>query len=163
MPTGDLPLWLKYLQAIALIVIPFVGAWIALGQLHVARTKLKHDLFERRFKLYDTAANFISHILMSEADNPAINKYSRDILDAEFLTSKSVSDYLDELRLQANSLHAIEVESRVTRDPETQSRLDIKSAERREWFSSQFQVLKNKFLPLIGFEEQRWGPPSSRM
>lgn len=158
-----LPYWLKYAQAIALIVIPFVGAWIAWAQLHVARTKLKHDLFERRFKLYDIAAKFISHILQTGPDNPAINEYSRQILDAEFLTSRGVSDYLNELRVEANALHAIEAEVQTIQDPDERRTLIAKSNERREWFANQFQVLKNKFLPLIGFEEHRWGPPSSRM
>lgn len=66
-----------------LLFIALVGARIAHGQRDVSRSKLKLDLFDRRFALYLVAAKFLSNVLQEgNASNGAINQYSREILDA---------------------------------------------------------------------------------
>jgi hypothetical protein len=52
-----------YAQALALPIIPLLGAWIALQQMLIARIKLQHDLYDRRYAVFDGAREFLSQIM----------------------------------------------------------------------------------------------------
>ena len=49
-----LPQWVVILQALLVPAVATVGAVIALQQLHLARVRLQHDLFDRRFAILQT-------------------------------------------------------------------------------------------------------------
>ena len=52
----------EYLQALAVIAIPLVGAWLAWQQVQIARVKLQHDLFERRYNVFAAARRLLAQI-----------------------------------------------------------------------------------------------------
>ena len=47
-----LPAWLLWVQALDVPALAGVGAFLAYQQMQIARTKLQHDLYERRIKVY---------------------------------------------------------------------------------------------------------------
>ncbi len=51
-----LPAWVQVLllvlQALAVPVIAAAGVWIARQQMHIARVKLQHDLYDRRYAVF---------------------------------------------------------------------------------------------------------------
>jgi hypothetical protein len=59
MSSSSLPLWVQVLQALAVPVIAAVGAWVALQQMHIARTKLQHDLYDRRYAVFQAVRRFL--------------------------------------------------------------------------------------------------------
>ncbi len=52
MSGSSLPLWVQVLQALAVPVIAAVSAWVAWQQMHIARTKLQHDRYDRRYAVF---------------------------------------------------------------------------------------------------------------
>jgi hypothetical protein len=58
-----LPLWLQYLQAVALVLIPIIGAWIAWQQVRIARAKLHFDLYKKRFAVFEAARRLIAEAI----------------------------------------------------------------------------------------------------
>ena len=50
-----LPLWLQYLQALALPIIAGCAAFIAFLQFELAKERRRDDLFDRRYELLETA------------------------------------------------------------------------------------------------------------
>jgi hypothetical protein len=56
MPQNQLPLWLQYGQALGAPllagVIGVVGTWIALQQMRLARVKVQHDTYDRKFAVF---------------------------------------------------------------------------------------------------------------
>lgn len=64
-----MPFWVQVLQALAVPVIAAVGAWVALQQMHIARVKLQHDLYERRYAVFEAVRRFldeaVSHKIVS--------------------------------------------------------------------------------------------------
>jgi hypothetical protein len=56
MSQSQLPLWVQYAQALGppLLagVIGTVGAWIAFQQMHLARVKLQHDTYDRKYAVF---------------------------------------------------------------------------------------------------------------
>ncbi|MFN8709350.1 MAG: hypothetical protein ACK58T_30610 [Phycisphaerae bacterium] len=138
------------------ISIAFGGAFIAASQLDIARTKLKLEFFDRRYKIYDEAANFISCVLQQEIASARIDEYWRTVQDAEFLLDKQTCAYLAELRDNANALHANESELRATKDKDQRVLLLGKIETRRKWFMVQPQKLRYRFIPYLGFERVGW-------
>ena len=63
MSACPLPLWIQWLQALAVPVVAAVGAWIALQQMHLARVKLRHDLYDRWFAVYQADRKFSAEVL----------------------------------------------------------------------------------------------------
>lgn len=54
-----LPWWMQWAQAIALIIISGLGAWIAFKQVRIASAKLNLDLYEKRFSVFNATRNLL--------------------------------------------------------------------------------------------------------
>src|SRR5438105_2018099 len=97
-----LPSWLQYLQTVALTAIPFIGAWLAWQQVHIARVKLQHDLFERRYKVFDATRKLLISILVTgTASEEARRAFALDTVDAVFLFDDDLARYLKEMGKRA--------------------------------------------------------------
>lgn len=89
-----------------LVVVAIIGAMIASWQLWLARTKLKFDLFDRRYKVYDETMNTIANILTyDEPDGTYIIKYKAYVSNSIFLFDKETYLYLREIERNIQSLH----------------------------------------------------------
>jgi len=101
MEISTLPKWLQYAQALSQAVgIPLVagiGAWVAWLQMRVARAKLQHDVFERRWAIYQATLDFLHKALRHEIDKNAFDKYRADIAGYKFLFGTTVAEYLQEV------------------------------------------------------------------
>jgi hypothetical protein len=58
-----LPPWVQILQALATPVIAIVGAWVALEQMKIARVKLRHDLYDRRYAVFQSARSLLNEVI----------------------------------------------------------------------------------------------------
>src|SRR5262245_41452405 len=107
MSACPLPLWIQWLQALAVPVIAAVGAWIALQQM-LARVKLRHDLYERRFAVYQAARKFLAEVLTYAAvADDALRAYVVGTSDSVFLFNDEISTYLEQIRNTAGRLRAV--------------------------------------------------------
>jgi hypothetical protein len=71
-----LPVWIQYIQAGAVILIPIIGAFIANQQVKIARVKLQHDLYERRFEVFQAARKLLAHVITNgNASDDQLRKY----------------------------------------------------------------------------------------
>jgi hypothetical protein len=96
------------LQALAVPAIAGVGAYLARQQVIIARTKLRHDLFDRRFKVFEAARRFLVAVMRSgKMSVPDLNEYTAGMLDAQFLLSQEVHAYLFEIRKRASAMQAV--------------------------------------------------------
>ena len=57
-----IPLWLQILQAFSVLCISGVGAWLAWQQVQIARVKLQHDLYDRRYRVFDATLKFLVEV-----------------------------------------------------------------------------------------------------
>ena len=69
MAAALLPEWaqmlLLVLQALAVPVIAAAGVWIARQQMHIARVKLQHDLYDRRYAILQAVHSMLSEVITS--------------------------------------------------------------------------------------------------
>lgn len=59
---APLPLWTFWVQALSVPALAAVGAIIAFQQMSIARTKLQHDLFDRRVEVYSAIRAALTYI-----------------------------------------------------------------------------------------------------
>jgi CHASE3 domain sensor protein len=75
----------------------------------IARIKLQHDLYDRRFAVFQAARKLLAEVMTQGfASDDQIRLYVVGTADAGFLLSEEVSKYLEEIRKRASSLEAIQ-------------------------------------------------------
>jgi hypothetical protein len=103
-----MPFWVQVLQALAVPVIAAVGAWVALQQMHIARVKLQHDLYERRYAVFEAVRRFldeaVSHKIVSRE---TYRSFALCTADAPFLFDDRLAAYLKEMREHAANAQSI--------------------------------------------------------
>ncbi len=147
---------MEYAQPIALLLVAAVGAWIALQQMLIARTKLQHDLFDRRHAIFHAARMFIAMvgIKAGHIDLSDLGAFSAKTLDAEFLLNTEIAEYLAQLSRRGAALAGISEE---TGHPVSGEVGDLSKAIAEKWaeirwFNDQLDVLKHKFAPFLRFK-----------
>src|SRR5689334_7588384 len=86
------------------LIAAFV-AYVAWQQYKTAKTKLKLDLFDRRYKVWQTLQDFLGTIIRdADMNDDALRKFVVGTGDAEFLFKDEVPDYLHEVRERAVNL-----------------------------------------------------------
>jgi hypothetical protein len=142
-----LPLWVQWAQAILILVISGLGAWIAYKQVQIATAKLNLDLYDKRFEVFEAARNLVVHVLQEgRVDLHEINRFNVGVLDAVFLFEEDVVSYLEHLRKRAIALRTKTEQLRVLgeRDPRRDALIDgIADLEGK--FADEYARLVNAF------------------
>jgi hypothetical protein len=86
-------------------MIAVVGAWVAVQQMLIARYKLNHDLFDRRFKIYCATQDFMIACLNHQGGSPEDNRAFYDAQRAApFLFDRQINEFLVSLWKHSVSL-----------------------------------------------------------
>ena len=110
MPGNDLPIWVNYAQALVVPFVAVVGAGIAGGQLLLARRKMQLDLYDRRYKLFESARRLIVDVMREgRIELESIYAYHRDTGDAVFLLDSAAVSYIAELEKRSFRLRRLHV------------------------------------------------------
>jgi hypothetical protein len=77
-------------------------AKIAQLQADLATVRLQHDLFDRRYEIYEIVFMFIIEIIQrSDMSEEGMRKFVRGMTKAPFLFDQKMTDYFEDLRRQA--------------------------------------------------------------
>src|SRR5690242_19326944 len=114
-------------------VLAAAGVYIAWQQKRMADIRLRHDLYDRKYRVYEAAkallVNFQDNGALSQAD---YFNYLRGVADAIFLCNEDVEGYLKTIRDKATLLIRLQRNGAAAAD---------ESAEVEMWFTQQFGVL----------------------
>ena len=100
-----LPPWLQYCQAFALILFPLIAAYVAWKQMDIAAKKLQHDLYERRYKIYEATREMLGAVLSkAQLTDEEFFKFSRTTADAIFIFDDKVVKFLERLKKDAAAI-----------------------------------------------------------
>lgn len=145
------PYWTTYLAALLTPTVAVLGSLIAYWQWRLAQNKLKLDLFDRRFSVYEAARTLLASIMTSgKAKDEEVFKFIFATREAKWLLNASVAEYLDkqlyhkalDLQTLASELEGVGVGDERTKNVRAQA--DIK-----KWFMAQYEVLDEKFAPYL--------------
>lgn len=138
---------------IATLIVSLIVGYIAWQQWQVARAKLRLDLFDRRYKVYDATRKFLAGI-MSEptfSDSQLFTFYA-GTSDAEFLFDSEVVDYLAQIRKRALDmrLHQKLYAPMGVGEEQRSSHIE-KEQEQLLWLTEQITAMTKTFAPYLGF------------
>jgi hypothetical protein len=141
------PHWTAYLSALLTPLLAIFGAIIAWRQSCISKNKLKLDLFEKRFAVYNKARNMLGEIMMEgKLTNQELQKYGAGIQEAKWLFDDQVAKYLgEELWGRAVDLqnYDAELDGKPSGDERTSLINDRNNL--KQWFFSQYKALDSKF------------------
>lgn len=106
------PHWTAYASALLTPVVAAFAVWIAQQQSATAQNKLRFDLFEKRFLIYEGAYNFLGSIMTrGRVDDEEMNIFVNAIHAAKWIVAQEIADYLDrEVYKPAIALQCLEAE-----------------------------------------------------
>jgi hypothetical protein len=148
-----MPEWVQVLQALLVPTIAVVGALLAWQQVKIARSKLRHDLFDRRFAVFETARTLLRGIMRDgNASMAELGAYTVGVIDAPFLLDEPTSDYLMEIRRRTIKLQSLK--SAYASDAPVDDRKQViqKAYDEMNWLVAQLDVLPGKFKPFLTLE-----------
>lgn len=163
MGTVSLPAWLQIVQALAVpligAVIAAAGVWIAFQQMHVARVKLLHDLYDRRYAVFDAARKLIFEIISKrEASDETYYRFAIGAADAPFLFDDNMTAYLVQIRDRASKLHSANsvADSRIPGNEKAAARKA--GDEHFTWITAQLSDLTERFRPFLQLSKRNREP-----
>jgi hypothetical protein len=140
------------LGPIATLMVGFAVAFIAWQQWQVARNKLRLDLFDRRYKVFDATRKFLAVIVRDATflDSQLLEFYA-GTSDAEFLFDADVVDYLAQVRKRAVDMRTHQ--KLYERMPVGDERSRHVQAEHEQllWIGEQITAMTKTFTPYLGF------------
>lgn len=145
------PHWTAYLAALLAPTVAVLGSFIAYRQWRLAQNKLKLDLFDRRFSIYDAARNLLASIMTcGKAKNDEVFKFLLATREAKWLLDSSVAEYLDkQLYHKAIDLQTLQAELEGVPVGDVRTKNVQAQAEIKKWFGDQYDVLDQQFSPYL--------------
>jgi hypothetical protein len=143
--------WTAYLSALLTPTVAVLGSFIAYRQWRLAQNKLKLDLFDRRFAVYEAARALLASIMTSgKAKDEELFKFMSATREAKWLLDTAIAKYLDEvlyhkaldLQVLASELEGVPVGDVRTKNVQAQSEI-------KKWFMAQYKVLDDQFSPYL--------------
>ena len=138
------------------LLVGLVAAFIAWQQWALARGKLRLDLFDRRYKVYDATRTFLVEILThAKFEDKHLWEFHAGTSDAEFLFGRDVVDYLKEIRERALDM---KMHQRIFNPlPVGAERSQHVDAEHTQlvWLTDQLTKMNNVFSPYLSFATVR--------
>ena len=147
-----LPWWMQWAQAIALIVISCLGSWIAFKQARIAAAKLNFDLYDKRFKVFEAARQYLVLALQSNDVTPEqTNQFHVGVADAVFLFDKRIEENLEEFRKKLAKLQILNFQFRNLGEQEHERRgtLADQLAGQAMLVNAELDILVSKFKPFL--------------
>lgn len=90
------PHWTAYFSALLMPVIAGFAVYVASSQWTTARNKLRFDLFEKRYAVYDAARRFLHTVIANgKVDDAELAAYIRGTQAAKWVVAREVHEYLE--------------------------------------------------------------------
>jgi hypothetical protein len=154
MPTNPLPIWFTIGVPLIGIIIAGIGAWIARQQMWIARTKLTHDLYDRRFKIFDAARKLMEEVVvLGDASEQSIQQYFLGVADATFILNADLVAHLKMVGEEASRIHVLKASLEHITDPYMKSDVQRKCDEQVERMREQLGVTVEKFRPFLRLDQ----------
>ena len=155
--------WVPILAPIGMFVVGLTVAYvarqqwlIARQQAEVARNKLRLDLFDRRYRVFEAARTFLLAIASETPfDNSHVFAFDAGISDREFLFGSDVVDYLKEIKKRALDVRQQQRSFESSPNDEEHSKRVKTEHKEFSWLTEQPTAMTKVFTPYLGFSHIR--------
>lgn len=162
MSQSQLPVWVQYAQALGAPVLAVIiggsGAWIAFQQMRLARIKVQHDTYDRKYAVF-LAVCWVLTVVAGLKRAPTLEDM-RDFINqmgaAPFLLDEQLVEYLKEIEahvFRSNGLQDIVIGNNLSTD-EDKATASRELEDYISWLSEQNDVVTEKFAPSLKLRNQ---------
>ena len=146
---------IEVLSGLLTPLIAVLAAYIAWQQWRTNRLRLKHELFDRRYALYEKIAGFIAEILVKgKVTANAETRFLQETKSVIFLFDKEIQEFTEEIYRKAVDLHALEA-TLDNLNVDERALNDAKQHAIKDWFSSQLDGCTLRFSRSLSLGGQR--------
>lgn len=136
-------------------VIAAVGAWVAWQQMHIARAKLQHDLYDRRYAVFQAVRRFLDEASTQQiVSTETLRSFALGTTDAAFLFDDRLAGYLKEMRDHAAKAQSIFMAMESLPPGEEKARASAAAGEHFIWLMRQPDGLADKFRPFLTLDRR---------
>jgi hypothetical protein len=108
--------FVEVLKIIPMVIIGGITAYIAYQQLLIQKNKLRHDLFDRRYKVLSAVLDYVATVKRTERNaredlafdyvdiHPAIKKLFAIYIEAHFLFGPEIVEYINTMIQKAKEV-----------------------------------------------------------
>ncbi len=131
-----------------------LALWIAYHQYRTNRSKLRLDLYERRFRVFDAVRDLLAIVGRDGAlELKDVQGFVAGTSEATFLFGADIVAYIEELRLKAADLRRVHRTLANTALPvgAERSQAATEDAALITWFAEQFEESKKRFARYLDF------------
>lgn len=148
------------IAAFAALSVTAYFAWhqkkIAKEQADIAREKLRHDLYERRYRVFDAARKLLCEIAVHRiASEDDLRTFVIGTGDAVFLFDDDLSAQLVEIRNRAQKLQSLDHLMEPMPVGPQRTNFVNQGEEQFTWLVKQLEGLVDKFKPFLKLEDYR--------
>ena len=126
--------------------------------MRIAQAKLKLDLFDKRYRLYELLRVFLSDGMEPDDEKRLVelrSNFSQCVPQAYFLFGKEIGAYFNDVCEAAEKHRLRTFELRNLKDPAARQRISEPHRELSEWLQEQRSGLVERFGPYLDFENWR--------
>ena len=137
----------KWTSLLLSATIGFLTIYIAWQQHNINKLKIRSDLFDRRFKIYQELMKFLARIMQNgTTSNDDLIQLLRNTAESEFLFGHKVAEFIDSLYKRGNELNTVTKRLNATGYPPAEREKLVRiEAEHLDWFKKQFDTAKEIF------------------
>ena len=142
----------------ATLIVGLGVIFIAWQQWKIAHAKLRLDLFDRRYKVFEATRGFLGGILSSATfSDSQLFKFYADTADAEFLFDSDIVDYLTQIAKRAIDMQSHQKRYQPLPPGDERSRHVQAEHDQLLWLGEQLttKAITKAFKPYLGFSNIR--------
>jgi hypothetical protein len=145
---------ISLLQALNAVLVGGIAWYFAHHQKRIAQAKLRIDLFDKRFAIFDAARNFLGRALfLGKVEIEDDNAFLIATSGASFLLNDELGNYLKEVQTRAAEVRFVQSELEDAKTEDERTAAQTKFVAERRWLREQATVLEAKFKPFLELEE----------
>jgi DNA gyrase/topoisomerase IV subunit B len=127
--------WVDIFSALLLPVVAILGSFIAYQQWKINKTRLQHELFDRKYLIFEATIEFIGAV-MADVSVKNVDRYAflQKTKGSQFIFNGSIVTYLEDLHKKSLQLKLYETKQEYE-----------KSHEILIWFTEQLSSIDETF------------------
>ena len=150
--------WIDILQALLTPTIAVFVTYLAWRQYQIQRQRVRMDLFEKRFHIFNSARKYMGHTIAKACfDEEFHRRFQKEIMGAQFLFSKDIEIYLRSIEAATLDIMVQDNYLREEAFPnDDQKKVIERKFEKLKWISGQIEEIEAKFRPYMQIEQKSW-------
>ncbi len=140
-------------SAIGMLIVAVIVAYIAFMQYKTNRDRLRLELYEKRFSIYEGLKELLDKItIMVDVTDEDLREFIKKTNEVEFLFEEDIVQYLIEVRKKGTKLYSFNCQLKRGETPPPWPKDPDEIIEIKNWLQDQLKESKNKFSKYLKFK-----------